>query len=442
MKIFIATILTIASFQSFSQCDPSFTYSISQSYVYFKPTDSLSGTNHTWYFGDGNSSYDVYGYWNYNSPGLYQVTHVVYDSLTKCTDSAKQTINLSYTPQCESWFTYESSITNPGAFIFRSLSSATGTTITQYTWKIDGVTVTSGEYDNLSYTFSNPGSYQVCLNINTSAGCSSSYCTTVHVMSACKINSDFSYKANLNNARYIEFEPTPNNPNLRYRWLTDQQQFYGYYEFPQAGKYEVIMFVTDSVKYCYDSVKKVIDVKGNRSDSCTASYSYAADPHTAKQVIFTATSNQPIVRQNWAIENKNGLLDSIIAGSANTVKYQFPDTGYYSVSLFIETNSGCFRTYTDTIHVTNTISNSPRETLTSYPNPANNYLVMPFEAENAGAIQVSVYNSMGKIVLTQQKAVAKGNNQIQLGLHSLTKGQYYVHILYNNKTFKSRFQKL
>ncbi|MCC6290156.1 MAG: PKD domain-containing protein [Chitinophagaceae bacterium] len=443
MRVLIATILTVLTLQSFCQCDPSFTYIITQHQVYFNPGDSITGKNHLWHFGDGNSSSEIYGFNSYSKPGSYQVTHIVHDSLTNCTDSLKQTITLSYTPQCHIAFYYQFSFPNFRSVNFYPSSIISGTTITQYTWKINDTVAFTSEYPGATLNFNAPGSYQVCLEINTSSGCTSSYCETVNIMYTCKTKSDFSYTAGANNARYIEFVPTPDNPDLRYLWLTNQsQQFYGYHEFPQAGKYEVTMFITDSIKNCYDSVKKVIDVKGNRYDSCTVSYTHRTDQDIQHQLILSASSNQPIVNQYWAIENEHGFSDSIITTSGDPVKYLFPDTGSYNITLRVVTNSGCNRTYTDTIHVTNIQKKSSEKTLVSYPNPANNYILLPFIAESNGTIQLSIYNSMGKLVQTERKTIVKGNNQIRVSLQSIAKGQYYVHIQFNNSIFKSRFQKI
>lgn len=443
MKILLATITTVLSLQAFSQCDPAFTYTVDQSSVYFTPNDSTSKANHTWYFGDNSSLEGVYGYHSYTKPGIYYITHIIYDSVTKCLDSAKQTITLSYTPTCQSAFTYQPSLPDFSTIIFQSSSLTSGTSITQYTWKINGVIVAAGEAPYLTNHFNSPGSYQACLEINTSSGCNSSHCETINIMSVCNTKSDFLYKPSPYNARYIEFKPMPNNPDLRYKWLADQnQQFHGDYEFAEAGKHEVIMFVTDSARNCYDSVKKVIDVKGNRYDSCTASFTYIAHQQMPKQISFTPISNQPIVKQYWTIANNNGLIDSVVTSSANSVKYLFADTGVYYVTLLLETDSKCFRSFTDTVHVSNSKQNSPRETLISYPNPASNYLILPFNAEDNGTVQISIYNSMGRMVLSQKKTVTAGSNQIQISVQTLTRGQYYILLQYNNKILKSRFQKL
>lgn len=191
MKRILTTIIILSALtESYGQCSASFTfYFVSEYNVQFIPADSSLNKLHTWYYGD--STYDTYTYGNrsYERPGTYTVKHVIYDSVTHCKDSVTQTINLSYTPQCYAIIYFQRGFPDANTYYFQSGSYGIGTTIIQYTWKINGQIVGNDSY--LNYTFTSFGEYEVCLEIKTKSGCTSSVCETINSVTKCDLAAGF-----------------------------------------------------------------------------------------------------------------------------------------------------------------------------------------------------------------------------------------------------------
>lgn len=441
MKLILATFLTVCAFaKSYSQCDASFSYTLSNYYAQFTPADSSANKIHTWYYGDSTYNTYTYGFRSYEQPGVFEVKHVIYDTFTHCKDSATQTITISYIPECTADFYIQRRFPDMNTFYFQSVSYTWGTSITQYTWKVNGNVVGSDSY--IEYT-STEGNMIVCLEIKTKSGCSSVYCDTISTYKKCNLNPDFTATPDKSNSRVIYFQPQRNDSLLQYRWLLNaSQEMYTSNLFSEPGKYEITMYVTDSIHHCYDSTIKTITVQANCYDSLSVSYTYAPNPGLPNQITFTPSSNQPIANQLWQIYFVDSLLYSSAFTSGNSFTYTFSDTGYYRVSATVFTKNGCSKEVIEYIPIISVHNNSPRQSIVSYPNPANSYVVLPFTTATTETIKITVYNIMGKPVLERQETLLKGNNQIRIPITQLNKGQYFVSFFYNNKKQKSTFQKL
>ena len=442
MKRILTTIIILSALtESYGQCSASFTSSfVSEYHVQFIPADSSLNKLHTWYYGD--STYDTYTYGNrsYERPGTYTVKHVIYDSVTHCKDSVTQTINLSYTPQCYAIIYFQRGFPDANTYYFQSGSYGIGTTIIQYTWKINGQIVGNDSY--LNYTFTSFGEYEVCLEIKTKSGCTSSVCETINSVTKCDLAAGFTYTADKSNSRLIYFQPDHYDSRFRYRFLLKGTgEIYNSYFFSAPGEYEVTMFVTDSIHHCYDSSIQLVNVHANCYDSLSVVLTAANNPNIPNQVIFTPTSNQPIVHQLWKIYFIDNLLDSI-ENTFGTLTYTFPDTGSYKISATLLTKNGCSKEYTQYVYIDAMGNYSSRQSIVGYPNPAGNEVTLPFNATISGPIKITVYNVMGKPVITRQETLVQGNNQIRIPVQQLNKGQYYIDIFYNGKRIKSVFQKL
>jgi len=440
-KIFaLLFVIIIGNQRIIAQCNPAFTSSIAQHHVTFTGTASAPGLIHQWNFGDGFSGYGRVVVHSYDLPGVYQVKHVVYDSLNNCRDSTVQSITLNFTPACHASFhmIYDSVFYENGIY-FISNSMFTGTGIRSYTWTVDGVVQ---GYGYSFHWFPSPGTHQVCLTIVTNAGCTSTYCNSISVPASCNYNPGFFHTADPTNLRRISFTPIPNQSSLYYFWkfgdgITSTARL-PVHTYNNAGNYSVKLIVRNLANNCIDSVRQTIVVQGNPSETCTASFTYTLNNYGFAN--FTATSNQTIISQSWFIYNYQ-TQDSILI-NANNPSYQFPDTGYYNVCVTLTTPTGCTRTSCQTIHVMS-VTGRQSSTLPAYPNPVTNEnvqinLVLP----GAGSISIKVYNSFGNMVYESQQPGFNGTNNISIPAMRLNSGQYFVEIIYHNQRRRSIFQKL
>lgn len=444
-QLLVLGLLTCCTYyNSQAQCSAQFMFSANRGDVRFAAIDSIRHMSHTWVYGDGLSETGSLpaAYHRYN-PGTYEVKHTVFDSVSNCKDSAIQSIELQYEPECYSYFTVEK-FRSPNHLRFNPSYSSYGTEVVKVIWRIDGEVI-AVDKGPLEYRFNQPGIHIISLSVETSSGCTSYYTDTIHAYKKCNMNTSFTYQSAPENARVIKLEVAPYNQDQSY-WFNvgEDQRFVYTYEgkghvlFEDEGAFPVSLIITDSITNCYDSVTKVIQVKGNAYDSCTASFK--ATSTNNKQYSLQPISNQPISKQVWIIYN-HLWIDSIISSSSDPVIYNFSDTGNYIVSLQVYTSTGCTKVYSDSLKVT--VSASLRSSATtSYPNPTTNFTTISVDAIKNTTAVIFIYNSNGEKVSTQKKHLLSGKNDIQLITSNLNRGNYFISIQYDGILIKSRFQKM
>jgi hypothetical protein len=63
-----------------------------------------------------------------------------------------------------------------------------------------------------------------------------------------------------------------------------------------------------------------------------------------------------------------------------------------------------------------------------YPNPANDQVIVDVPMEQEGNVSVSIIDPSGKIALSQQKTLVKGESQFTFQLNALPNGVYFVQV--------------
>mgnify|MGYP003686670771 CR=1 FL=1 len=129
-----------------------------------------------WSFGDGNTSSTQNPQHTYAVNGNYQVCLVIQTS-SGCVNTYCDTINITcIQPQtCQANFGYTQC---PDVYFFDASTTNVGS-IVGWTWDFgDGASSTQ---QNPQHTYTANGWYQVCLIIQTSGGCFSTYCDSVNI---------------------------------------------------------------------------------------------------------------------------------------------------------------------------------------------------------------------------------------------------------------------
>lgn len=167
-------------------CDANFTItpdSSTSNLFHFTNTSTYNNTPATayWTFGDGSTSRGFnntsHTYW---AAGTYTVClHIVSGN---CSDSTCQTITVTSVPSptCSAGFTFMPDSTNGNRIYFNSTSTSSLSNPTYY-WSFgDGNTRsgTSSFFQNPTYTYTNPGTYNVC-HIIIAGNCSDTVCQTI-----------------------------------------------------------------------------------------------------------------------------------------------------------------------------------------------------------------------------------------------------------------------
>jgi PKD repeat protein len=164
-----------------AQCNANFTYMAgSNGLIQFMATSPNPGPNtmHTWYFGDGQVSYDTLTTMNhtYGLAGIYVVTHYISDS-AGCAATVIDTININNLP-CAA----------PVSFIVDRDSIQTLTwhvypnypmNIVSATWSWGDGSISTGWYP--SHTYSVAGTYSICVTVSVSCGITDTFCLSPYI---------------------------------------------------------------------------------------------------------------------------------------------------------------------------------------------------------------------------------------------------------------------
>jgi PKD repeat protein len=138
---------------------------------------------YSWNFGDGHSGYGRNVSHLYSNPGIYNVALAVTDSLNFCVDSLSKAIKVESMPSenCTASFTHQFNGQGQAAFV--GISNQTIITQAWTIFSVDSLHSVSLIDSNPVYSFTDTGSYMVCLDVATNTGCNISYCETIHINS-------------------------------------------------------------------------------------------------------------------------------------------------------------------------------------------------------------------------------------------------------------------
>ncbi|MBK8828190.1 MAG: PKD domain-containing protein [Saprospiraceae bacterium] len=156
----------------FQQSDTTLTVNFADSTISSTPI-----TSWLWDFGDGQSSTNHNPHHTYAHAGTYEVCLTVHNnhgcSSTYCHPVTVSTIQ----PECHALFGFQQSDTT--LTVNFADSTISSTPITSWLWDFgDGHSSTN---HNPHHTYAHAGTYEVCLTVHNSHGCSSTYCHPVSV---------------------------------------------------------------------------------------------------------------------------------------------------------------------------------------------------------------------------------------------------------------------
>lgn len=131
--------------------------------------------NYEWDFGDGQNSNAENPSHAYTTPGTYQITFIVTDTMN-CHTSDTAVISVQVFGNAIADFTWDSVFLVKGDTVdFQNLSTGASA----YDWDFgDGA---SSNLQNPSHVFSDTGSFQICLKAKNAGACDDSICYTVYI---------------------------------------------------------------------------------------------------------------------------------------------------------------------------------------------------------------------------------------------------------------------
>lgn len=313
-------------------CQADFTANSNNLNVSFaNQSTSIPTAQYQWDFGDGNGSGQTSPTHTYATPGTYAVSLIQTDTAQNCADTMIQTITV-----CTAAFTFD---TTGLTVDFQP----TDTSAFSYNWDFgDGNT---SQQVAPSHTYAQPGIYGIVLQTVGSGGCTATAFDSVAVGAGtqfCAANFSVSI-----NGPTVSFFNQSSGTNLSYDWdfgdgtnstATNPAKTYN-----APGTYTVCLIVSNPTG-CSDTLcQPVVTTAGN----CQADFFPFALGGTS--YIFFNQSFLPPGDTLTAVLWDFG--DGASSTVPDTVSHTYASGGTYTVSLFIQTSSGCTDTTTQQITV-------------------------------------------------------------------------------------------
>lgn len=293
-----------------------------------------------WEFGDGTFSLDPNPAHQYLIGGTYQVNCIVISS-NGCVDTASQTIQV---PKVN--FIYQNTCFGQTVDFISDLFYPNDNPQT-YQWFINNQPVSN--QPNFSHFFTNIGTYQVKLVIQTQNGCNDSTIKNVDIIQQPIANFQVVGSTCLNDTvLFIENSSLSNRPIALRIWdfgdgtvdTTTQKNIY--HAFTAPGNYNVTLTIVTTTN-CTASISLPVIV------GTTPTVGFIQQNLYCNQKTFTlidtssSSALDTIVSRYWNLGNGMFSTNPIL-------EYQYPDTGTHIISLTVTTQSGCSATVYDTLY--------------------------------------------------------------------------------------------
>lgn len=336
------------------QCSAAFyTYPDSLSQYAFQFVDMSTPNPDTWLwdFGDGSSSTQQNPYHIYNNSGAYIVCLTITSGSPGtgnfCQDTYCDSLIVSgSSTNCSNYFTLvDSNLT----VIFTGNSNSTA--YTYYSWDFG-----DGNYGNgqqVSHTYAQAGSYQVCLMTVDSNSCSYTSCQNIYLTSGVYCNAAYTYYPDslLSLGVYFQDLSTP-QPNT---WLwefgdgTTSTVQNPYHVYNSPGSYNVCLTITTGSvltgNFCQDNYCNTVFVD-SIVGQCYNDFTYSVS-NLSVDFYGSAYPNNSVY--SWDFGDGNNA-------SGKNVSHTYAASGNYMVNLVTtDYQTGCSYTSTQWVTVGNSV---------------------------------------------------------------------------------------
>ncbi len=397
--------------------------------------------NWSWSFGDGTSA-----------TGNAEVNHIYAESGTYtvcltittgngCVDDYCHTVTVSSeppTPVCEAHFNFE---TDGLTVWFNANPSTSNGTIVGWLWSF-GDESGSADGPQVNHTYTEAGTYNVCVTITTSNGCVDDYCHTVTVAGGTTPTCEAFFHSE-NNELTVFFNGNPSTANstiVSWEWSfgdgtgssSGAQVNHAYSE---EGQYVVCLIITASNGCTDDYCKEVNVILESSIPACSAHFNFETEGLSAWFNGNASESNGNI--ESWSWDFGDGT--SSTAGAE--VNHAYTTGGTYTVCLVITTNNECEDDYCFEVIVENPASGN--KLAIPYNVTTNENITAIITLENAQPVKVLISDLSGRRTKLSDLNLLSGENQIELNIGNQLPGTYFVAIeLANGSLLKQRIFKL
>lgn len=327
-------------------CLSDFEFDVDGYLVEFTETADASGDVlvYNWNFGDGTTGSGETVDHLYAEPGVYEVCLTIETAECSSTECYAVVVE-GAGGDCSSDFEFDAD----GLSVhFFETADGGGDDIISYMWTFGDGSISDAP--NPIHTYTEPGTYAVCLTITTATGCTDTYCFEVSVeedAGPC--------------AAYFEVDDiilTPdgfvvllNNTSEAAGDITETTWYYGdgavgYSEDGEhlytAGGTYVVCLVIETADGCVDEYCMSITL--SEAEDCTSHFDYEIDGGTVHFVEDATGGGADIVSYYWSFGD--GTF-----GDGAEINHTFDTPGWYVVCLTITTADSCVSTWCDEILV-------------------------------------------------------------------------------------------
>ena len=226
--------------------------------------------------------------------------------------------------------------------------------VTHWEWSFgDGSSATTRDPNHI---YQHAGTYNVCLYISTSDGCTTHYCDSItvgQIPQTCRAL--ISQQIGLNNDIYFSgYAINGNGGTLNissYYWTfgdgTEATTQDPHHIYSQPGSYRVCLRIT-TTDNCVSTICETYTV-GTIPHICSTNFSYQNNPNTLLaffQGHAWNTDNTPInvTTYNWSFGDGT-------SGTGLNPDHRYTHAGLYRVCLVIHTSTGCVSEFCDTVRI-------------------------------------------------------------------------------------------
>jgi gliding motility-associated-like protein len=359
--------------------------------------------SHQWNLGNGQTSSQQNPTYNYNNPGVYNITLTV-TSTGGCTDSETQPLTINSIPVAS--FTAPQTC-HGNAVPFTNTSTILGNANLNYQWNF-GNGNTSNQ-TNPTQLYANPGQYLVTLIATGPGSCSDTVTQTVNVPptpianfsipDSCGLTGQISstsiisppgfitsYQWNLGNGQ------TSNQPNTNYN-----------YNGP--GVYNVTLIVSSN-QGCSDTITQPVTIWSIPTAQFTHTPTCYGIPFNF--VDQSSITNSQIIGWDWSLGNGQ-------TSNQQNPSHFYNTNGQYPVQLIVTGQGGCTDTITDVITV--------------YPKPTAAFVLPDSCGMSAAFTDLSLFN-----IASWNWNFGDGNTSNQTNPTHIyqTNGTYQVRLIVQN----------
>ncbi len=302
--------------------------------VLFNDLSSSNVDSWTWYFGDGDSSFQQNPLHTFPATGSYTVTLTVFDSLTGCPNTISRVVTIA---DLQAAF---SALPTSGCTSMQVVFSDQSTDAVSWLWDFgDG---TTSIMDTVVHTYYTAGIYTVSLVVTDVNGCKDSISmpNLIHVSS---VSAGFTapvrsgcvpFTVNFQDTS-ISSTGTVNSWTWNFGDGTTSTAQHPVHTYTVPGLHTVSLTVTDNV--------------GCSNTTVQNAYIYAASPQAYFYVDSFACADDPV----WFVDSSSGgglqYLWDFGDGLTDTVQnpvHFYHSYGTYTVSLTVTDSVGCVSVYT------------------------------------------------------------------------------------------------